>query len=659
VAFGGKLFYGGADVGVLLPADPDCNQDARASSERQALGHDKSTHGGYGLFDNRCGDDFRGGGPLTGDGVIHELQRANNAADPSGDASGYPDFPDWPKWDDITHQHMWVEWLRRAYDGGLRVLVALAVNNKTLADMTRGPGDTLPDDDKSSADLQIGEIKQFAARHPDFMVIAYSSADVQRIVASNKLAVVIGIEIDHIGNFQTATWLDGIPLATLPSDAMVAAEIDRLYGEGVRYVFPIHVLDNAFGGTAVYIDLFNVSNLRESGHPWQLTCSDPADAITHQYDPGSFDWTKTIGEMAKLGMAFLPGPGPQCPQNIGHRNKLGLTASGVVAIKEMMRLGMLIDIDHMSQGAVDQTLDLAEQVPGGYPLNSGHNGLRGASPGSDSERALTSRQYQRIGKLHGMAGVGGAGLDAWQWLALYGNVVTALGGDAVVGFGTDTNGLALGMRPRLGERDVVQQIPNPQYQPCLKQCADDCPDRAGGNRACIAKCEASCKASFPPTQRSVCVSECGTRPSSIQYSSDFPAPTDGTRTWNYNSDGVAHYGMLWDFLRDVATLDGGAAAVDRMMNGAQYFFETWQIAERRAATMAGGSVSGTCSPGLTQCNGTCVNSRTDRNNCGACGNACDGRCVDGKCVTGCPPGTTACCGGDVCVQTGHRCPTCP
>lgn len=194
VGFGGKLLYGGVDAspngGALLPTDTDCKHNVRATSEQQALGHDKSTHGGWDAFSNTCGD-------LTREQIIHLLQFGQN--DPSPDASGYPSFTEWPAWNDITHQKMWVEWIRRAYNGGLRVMVALAVNNRTLADLVSGPGD-FPTDDKSSADLQLGEMKGFVARHPDFMEIAYSSADVYRIVASNKLALILGIEIDHIGN---------------------------------------------------------------------------------------------------------------------------------------------------------------------------------------------------------------------------------------------------------------------------------------------------------------------------------------------------------------------------------------------------------------------------------------------------------------------------
>jgi microsomal dipeptidase-like Zn-dependent dipeptidase len=508
LGFGGKLFYGGPDIGALLPADPDCHHNVRATSEQQALGHDKSTHGGHDFFSNPCGDELR-------KAVIHGLQQGLHGADETEDASGYPTFSEWPVWNDLTHQKMWVEWIRRAYHGGLRVMVALAVNNKTLGDMTAGPGD-YPTDDKSSADRQIEEIKSFVARHGDFMEVAYTSADLHRIVSANKLAVVVGLEIDHIGNFQT------VQNPAVPSDEAVRTEIGRLHREGVRYIFPVHVLDNAFGGSAAYVNLFDVSNVRESGHPYDLVCASPTDNITYRYDNNDLDTKLVLVQLAKTGFAVESINTPQCPNGIGQKNRLPLTARGITAIKEMMRLGMLIDIDHMSQAAADQALGLAWQFH--YPVNSGHNGLRGAVAGSQNERALRADQYATIGKLHGMAGVGSAGLDSGRWLSLYNHVVQAMGGgDVVAGFGTDTNGFALGM-PR--------------------------------------------------------------RASSLKYSSSFPPSRDGQRTWDYNRDGVAHYGMLWDFLEDVRTLPGGATVIDNnFMYGADYFFRTWQIAESQAASV--------------------------------------------------------------------------
>jgi microsomal dipeptidase-like Zn-dependent dipeptidase len=515
LGFGGKLLYGGVDVGSLLPADPDCKHNVRAGSMEQALGHDNSTHGGPGVnadptspnfgVQNPCGDAIRAK-------VIHGVQEGNKAEDEADDASGAPNFRDWPVWKDITHQKMWVDWIRRAYDGGLRVMVALAVNNKTLADMTAGPGD-YPTDDKSSADLQIAETKAFVSRHNDFMEIAYSSADLQRIVQANKLAVVLGVEIDKIGNFSRD--------AGLQNNA-ITAEIDRLYNEGVRYIFPVHIIDNAFGGTAVYNSLFNYSNRRESGRFWNLVCADDGDHITYRFEPSN-DILSIAGVAAKLGLEDALRFPPDY-QNCGQRNAQGLTLQGVFAIHEMMKRGMLIDIDHMSQTSFDMALKIAETWPGGYPLFSGHSSLRTTNdPEKSTERNPTATQYARIAKLHGMVGVGSAEMDSSAWAKMYIRILHAMGNNNGAGFGTDTNGLAKGMPA--------------------------------------------------PTQ------------TTIDYSDSFQMSQVGNTKWNYNEVGVAHYGMIFDFVKDVRNTLGGDDLVDNnLMYGAEYFYQTWKLAD--------GSVSG-------------------------------------------------------------------
>jgi hypothetical protein len=171
-------------------------------------------------------------------------------------------------------------------------------------------------------------------------------------------------------------------------------------------------------------------------------------------------------------------------------------------------------MSELSQGTA---IAIAKGVGTGYPMNSGHNVLRVLGPNSSTanERSMPAARYAEIGKLHGMAGIGTARLDAQAFLTEYQNIVKAMGHGAVAGFGTDTNGLAAGMPPRQN--------------------------------------------------------------SAVRYSDEFPRSSLGTKWWDYNKDGVAHYGMLPDFLHDARTLAGGKEVVDNgMMFGADYFLQTWK-----------------------------------------------------------------------------------
>jgi microsomal dipeptidase-like Zn-dependent dipeptidase len=503
LAFSGKLVYGGVDVGSLMPADVHCNHMVRAPSWQEALSDDRADASGPNLFDNGCGDEIR-------KAVIQALQSANDALPTPDHARGADDFASWPAWNDITHQKMWVDWIRRAHDGGQRVMVALAVNNKTLADALAGPGD-LATDDKSSTDLQITEMKSFVGRHNDFMEVAYSPADLHRIVSANKLAVIIGVEVDNFGNFNTDPGVN---------EQKVSDEIDRLYGEGVRYIFPIHVLDNVFGGTAVYTGGFNLSNYREEGHFWDLTCSHNGEQITYKYTADGFDVAVAAVKAIKLNVDIARNPPtpPTCPAGTGHVNTRGLTALGTFAINTIMKKGMLIDIDHMSRLSADSTIKLAEAVPGGgYPLISGHNGMRGRM-GQNSENARTSAQLTKIAALKGMFGLGTAHQNAYQWISNYAAAVYVMRTPGSVAMGTDLNGLVVAPGKRVG--------------------------------------------------------------SHVAYSSSNPMSSLGTKKWDYNTDGVAHYGLLADFLQDARTAPGGNDMIDNyFMHGAEYFYQMWLRAE--------------------------------------------------------------------------------
>ena len=693
VGFGGKLLYGGVDVGALLPADPDCNQNVRATSMNQALGHDASTHGLWNPFNNPCGDTIRAG-------VIFAVEALNDAAAIGPDSTGFPKFPDWPVWNDITHQKMWVDWIERAYQSGLRVMVALAVNNKTLADATAGPCD-YPTDDRTSTDLQLAEIKGFVSRHPKFMEIAFDSDDLRRIVSSNRLAVVLGTEIDFFGN------LNKIPQP--PSNEQIKAEIDRLYSEGVRYMFPIHVLDNPLGGTAAYVDLFNYSTFREMGHYLNLNCAMPpqapddmTEAINYHFtmnDPvlipllniagkvklgatfpsppiyptcskllsasqptfsvdilpnqpnttfdtvtfiaisaeigagandavtatlklkdgtsrgpfalkaqGASAWDKftlnggldqqkqpltftlqpavVAADVTQVGISFVPpatggasdqwsfedvsvtlslsgqpGTDQLARSAFGQQNTAGLveingSKPGEFAISEMMRHGIMIDIDHMSDASKTKVLQLATAVPGGYPVNAGHNGLRGffaqgvpRSQGDVSDRSSTTGQYRQIANLHGMAGVGSANLDSYQWAELYLAVMHAMGPNAALAFGTDTDGFAPGMPPRC--------------DPPITSTATNCQTH-------------KTHTTYPFTFHDFLFDQMR-----------IPGTTgqDKRQFWDYDSDGVAHYGMFAEFLHDAATYPNngrlGKEVISNLMGGAEYFYQTWKICEAR------------------------------------------------------------------------------
>ena len=551
LGLGRKFIHGAVDVGSLIPADHNCKMNYRATSIAEALDQDNSTHGGTGWFgiDNRCGDNIR-------QAMLDNFQEQNGAAVTPDNAVGYPSFKDYPKFNDITHQKMWVDWVRRSYDGGQRVLVALAMNNQTLASAVSGPGDG-PVTDKESADLQIDEMKLFVGRHNDFMEVALSASDVRRIVAANKMAVILGIEIDNIGDLinykqnpkgsATGEYLNNF------SSTSIANEVKRLYDKGVRYVFPVHLIDNGFGGTAIYQDIFNLSNYHIDHKFWEIECSKKEENITKLFKVDGFDFMLAGAKAAKLGIditRFPPDP-PVCSDakkydpkiyGNGHVNAKGLDeAFGTELIKDLMQHGMLIDIDHSSIKTINSMFKMAEAVPGGYPLVSGHTGLRSEQ---HTENSRTPAQLAEIAKLGGMFGLGSDDVKAFDWASQYviASRLMGLNSEGRVAFGSDLNGLVKGPQPLLTftSADLANPLKVSQQ---VKACTDKL------------------------------------------YGPDLVPSKTGNKTWNFCTEGVAHYGMLADFLQAIKTYPNFSYVNTNIMKNAEMFARMWEKAEKGSKTV--------------------------------------------------------------------------
>ncbi|HJU40368.1 MAG TPA: membrane dipeptidase, partial [Tahibacter sp.] len=514
LAFGGKLIHGAPDALTLMPAyksGNDCVKYDWPWVVDNALSTDNPTHGGFGI-DNQCGDSLR-------ELIIRELESKLGAAHNhhSDGSRGYPWFVGWPAFNDITHQSMWIDWVRRAHEGGLQVMVALAVNNETLAAAVMGPGD-INGDDKKSADVQIQEMKDMALRNGDFMQIAYTPAQLRDIVRSGKLAVVLGMEVDNIGNFHHDSTI--VKTGGPASEAGVHAEMQRLWNNGVRYQFPIHLIDNKFGGTALYEDFFNLSNFHVNGKWWDLVCAGNGvgAGIGHRFVKNGFDAALAAARAVKLGIDPLDEPPtpPLCPPGQGHRNAKTLTTLGEFAVRDMMKLGMLIDVDHMSADAVDDVLEIAEAF--GYPVNSGHNGLRDGTNASENDRS--EGVYERILRVGGMIGLGHTG-SATTFQQMYAKVLDAMKAKSVkpeairIGLGTDVNGL--------------WALPG------------------------------------PPTSANAKIG-----PTSYKF---------GQRTWAYNTHGVAHYGLIGDFVTSFSQLMTTEQS-NTFQRSADDFATMWENAER-------------------------------------------------------------------------------
>jgi microsomal dipeptidase-like Zn-dependent dipeptidase len=194
-----------------------------------------------------------------------------------------------------------------------------------------------------------------------------------------------------------------------------------------------------------------------------------------------------------------------------------------VVIDALMKRGMLIDIDHMSTRTVRDVFAFTSNVQ--YPLVAGHNGVRDTHAVDSTERQLSVSDIKELASRKGMVGVGFAEATADKLVMMINKLVVETG--VSVAIGSDANGLSPLAAPRPG---------------------------------------------------------CATSPC-VVYSTAFPRAQLGTKTWDYNSVGMAHYGLLPDFLRDAAGQPSGVDAAFYLLNGPEAFAAMWERAEAVGADL--------------------------------------------------------------------------
>ena len=447
--------------------------------------------------------------------LVSETEKQNYKSWKDGNI-GYPNFATWPAWCATLHQQMWVDWIERAHNGGLNIIVALAVSSHTLSFAGKTSGSY---DDKQVMLNCIQGIKELVA-HTTFMEIALSPQDVRRIVGNGKLAVILGSEMDNIGNFYSPA--DKYKKATFnpnPTNEQIQTELDTLWELGIRYIFPVHLNNTIFGGTSLMIPTLNVANKFVTGAefiPEQINTKESGIGF-HLQNP-----SVGLNPIAKMFMPMLLpkniNPGKKSNYTFwdtlpgfGHRNSLGITDKGKFAINYMFKKGFLIDIDHMSEKMATEVLNMA--VANDYPVNSGHSGPRDTA---DNEGGRTIKQYTQIKNIGGMIGMGHCE-NASNFVRLYRQVLQVMDYKNI-GIGSDVNGF------------YALPKPNPEIK--------------------------------------------------VVYDSSFTKCTTGNRTWDINIDGVAHYGLLPDYIKswEVAGMTPQEKKV--FMSSAEQFTQMWEKCER-------------------------------------------------------------------------------
>lgn len=467
---------------------------------------------------------------------------------------GYPEFEGWPRWYTKSHQQVYFEWLERAWRGGLRVMVMLAVNSEALCGLV---STIYPCEDMPAVDRQLQAAKDLeryidlwddgnAGNQSGWYRIAYTAQEARAIAAEGKLAVVLGIEV--AGLFGCRENSDCAP-------EHVQRELQRYYAMGVRQITPIHVLDNAFGGAALYNEFFNAGNYAINDRYFDVRdCSGEGYEFRFQGSP-----------LLTLFAGYSPPEYPPAPA--AHCNRKALTDAGQDLILQMMNKGMMIDVDHMSARTKDAVLSLAEGRC--YPVVSSHCGLTDISSGQKNHEGQMSKDHVR--RLRALGGIiapithqgdscstpgdhreegcirqygetvkNNCSNSSRTWAQAYLYASEAAGGGAVA-LGTDFNGGAGQPSPRYG------------------------PEACDGEQLSQSEADA---VKYPFALHGL--------PGSME-----PCIT-GYRTFNINCDGLAHVGMLPDFIADLKKVGVDDPRLEPLFGSAESYISMWERIEAQS-----------------------------------------------------------------------------
>ncbi|MDQ3031659.1 MAG: dipeptidase [Myxococcota bacterium] len=494
---------------------------------------------------------FSGLGDLDVDALLPALitgmtPEANHLTD------GYPTFSEWPSsWGSATHQTQYHRWLERAWMGGLRLYVQHATSNSVLCEFMAGidaQRTRYSCDDMVAVDRSI-EAAYALERYIDaqsggpgrgWLRIVTTPADARRVIDEGRLAVVLGIETSNLFDCRL-TPHEGDPTC---DEAYVRAQLDRYQALGVRAIFPVHKLDNAFSAGDGDRNVGQIGSFIDSGH-WSSFVED-CPAVSSVFDRGSV----TFGGLNMPRADYLaPAPNDMSgfadapittlrpflaalqepPLEGDYCQSAGLTALGETLIRELMLRGMIVEVDHLPRRSYVRAFELLTAAD--YPAAGTHGNT-----------------YE--GRIYELGGVSKTGLGRCSDPDRPGAMGDRLrermqlirdhGGYPAEGFGFDLNGFAGGPRPRFGDDS---ECSTPQASPMT----------------------------YPFT--------------SYRGDVTFTEPHLGDRVADFDTEGMAHIGLMPELIEDARRDGVSDEDLAPLFRSAEGYLRMWERAEQRAAAL--------------------------------------------------------------------------
>lgn len=535
---------------------------------------------------------------------------------------GGPSFRDFPTFLSGAHQQMHITQIHRAWEGGLRLMTVLAVQNlgaEYVMAEVGGDGEIHPSTERMILEAQVCAVRQLAMMNADWMQIAYTPDEARDIIGRGKLAIILGIEMDGIGR------IDGMD--------SLEEEVQYLWDLGIRQVFPVHAPDGRLGGAAAFEPAYNTLNdllhrgklnLHAGDLPlWPARFFDVVDSGCRPRNGGvppgecvlfrfkqDQDRAILFGRIpfVKTVKVYPDSKDPKDRDNQpGHMNKLGLTGDGRDYIRELIKKGMIVDLSHMSEHSVYDTYALIGSLlktqghsecagygPGtaqscdalAYPLFVSHAHFRGLSfqpPAKTKVAALLPSEYEVSDRqLEMLRRTGGA---VGPFVAEE-PTDPALAAEARNDCGGSSKGFLQSFRyslPRMGGAGVglatdFTFIPSvsPRFGP--NACW------GASRRGYDPKGEDWARDQYRPNAQDPATK--------VKYLDTSPGAPDaisryemGNHPYDFNYEGLANYGLLPDMLQDLKMIGMTPREFEALFASAEGFVRMWE----KAVALSGGN----------------------------------------------------------------------
>ncbi len=522
---------------------------------------------------------------------------------------GWPTFTAWPNAATTTHQQMYYKWLERAWLSGQRLLLDCAVNLEGLGRAVNilSPGANYTVNDMQVAELQLKNDyamqdyidAQCGGPGHGWFRICRTAAEARNVISQGKMAVFLGIEVDTVCDAKRdyiADYDNGL-LTRSELDAeldAIRAQLDKFQALGVRSIFPIHGLNNGFGGCGIS-DENNLNQFLTRGSFFQ---TENADNPRITFRPTAIpvnDYTADLFRNLGIQLPFVP------TGTTGQVNKRGLSKLGAWFIGELVARGMIIEMDHMSWHTKQAVLDMLwrDKYPG---LTCSHGGIMDVHPEGTTENCFTDiPQMIRILQLGGLIAQFPAALTREEpegvppylrnvpaQAACYLDYLKFMKQISVSG----KPGWAVLNKPEYFTFGGPYQVPTTWYDTNNDPSDDLVAGLTIGTDANIMSLGTA-----PKTSDNVPLNyddgSFGALHSGLYAGKvktvRFLRQVTGQRTFDFNTDGTAHYGMLPDFIKH-SQVQHNPLDLEPLFLGAEAYI---RMIERVDRYVASGGINGT------------------------------------------------------------------